>query len=159
MKKKSLLAFCTAACAVAAAPAAGQLVLYTGGGFISDSSGCQPGGWVGVTQFLARYLPGGGAGNPDASLSLFFPTYALNYSFSSNFEFGVFTQVIEVGSLGNGAFVGTTSPLPRIRITLPAATTTIGGSAAELHYLLDFQNFNFDPGCTVRGELWVRRRS
>ncbi|MCC6000357.1 MAG: hypothetical protein JJU19_05755 [Pararhodobacter sp.] len=158
MTGKILVAVCAvAACAVAGAPAAAQDAEYRGGGYVSDSSGCEAHGWAGISQFSARFLPVGRYGNEAASLSMYFGTWAKNYRFPRDFPFDTWMDVTEFGGVGDNVFAFSPDPPPRIRLSLPPVTTTIGGSEAELHYLLEFQNFGDLAGCTIRGELWVRR--
>ena len=148
-----------AACALAGVPALAQEAEYRGGGYVSDPSGCEAHGWGQVTQFTARFLPVGRHGNEDASLSMYFGTWSANYRFESDFPLDTWLDVTEYGGLGENVFAYLPDPPPRIRMSRPTANTTIGGDEAELHYLLDFQNYGSLEGCTMRGEVWLRRLS
>lgn len=158
MTGRILTALCVAAAyALAAAPAAAQDAEYRGGGYLTDFSGCDEHGWQNNTQFTARFVPTWSFGRDDAGISLYFGTWAKNYRFPRDFPLNTWMDVTQFTGVGGDGFSYEPDPAPRLRLARPSVPTTIGGDEAELHYLMEFEDFGALEGCTARGELWVRR--
>jgi len=139
-------------------PVLAQDIEYRGGGYLSDPVNCEAHGWGQLTQFTARYLPIGRWGNEDPSLSMFFGDYAVNYRFPQDWEEGRFFEITEFGAVGDNVFSWRPDPPPRFRILVPGVVTTVFHDE-ELHRLFEVEHWNGLAGCTIRGEVWLRRRS
>jgi hypothetical protein len=130
---------------------------FRGAGFIADFVNCP--GYSGISQVFARVRPAGAPGNSatHTRASIFFPTYAYNVWIPPNPVVNQWQDVLRVGNVGHTSGASENlDPMPRFRLLPTPSFTTV--SDTEIHLIFELLNFDYIPGCQIRGNLLLGLR-